>query len=505
MLAGHTTCTYSSFVACSGANHATHVYGRSLSSDDSGQKAFDYTMQLSPADAVWRLRGLQLREVRGVPATSATSSKAMSHPLTISDSMYASVWQLDSMLHSSRHESTVPFSAMLGAPQAVNVQLEGTAGHLVAAERAMVPYCSSAAAQPDNWSWSDRTLLLFSGIQKSRHAAGAKGSQAVHVMSCALELLLQVLPQMPRGGMFVSHALGALSALPSSSLKEQQPEQAATTASLGALLKVAAAEFSSVRVLSQQGSVWSGRQAPLPAVGVDAFGVELRGKSVTRPKLLRLQGHDPAAFTHNAAFTPLSLRRTWEIIGGLGALGLLTADWLAGIGHEHIVLLGRSGQGPLAFDSWGVSEVAVVRADTSLAEEVCNVLSTSGALSHSPPVAGVINSGGVLADAVLTRQTAGTMRTSFAPKLVSTGAMLKHVASAPVTQLVLFSSVSSMLGISGQANYAAANAALEGWMTAASAQGFSGSAVQWGAWAAGECLVCCILCIGWWSCTGMKI
>ena len=34
----------------------------------------------------------------------------------------------------------------------------------------------------------------------------------------------------------------------------------------------------------------------------------------------------------------------WAITGGLGALGLITAEWLAGQGAQHLHLLGRSGR-----------------------------------------------------------------------------------------------------------------------------------------------------------------
>ena len=34
----------------------------------------------------------------------------------------------------------------------------------------------------------------------------------------------------------------------------------------------------------------------------------------------------------------------WVVTGGLGSLGMLTAGWLAGQGHRHITLLGRSGR-----------------------------------------------------------------------------------------------------------------------------------------------------------------
>jgi hypothetical protein len=102
-----------------------------------------------------------------------------------------------------------------------------------------------------------------------------------------------------------------------------------------------------------------------------------------------------------------------------------------------------------------------------------------------PPVLGVMNSGGVLADGVISSQTAASMRTSFAPKLVSMVALHNKMAELPVSKLLLFSSVAALLGLAGQANYAAANAALEGWVTTANARGINGLAVQWGAWAAG--------------------
>ena len=34
----------------------------------------------------------------------------------------------------------------------------------------------------------------------------------------------------------------------------------------------------------------------------------------------------------------------WIISGGLGAIGVLVADWLAGHGRTHILLLGRTGR-----------------------------------------------------------------------------------------------------------------------------------------------------------------
>ena len=126
--------------------------------------------------------------------------------------------------------------------------------------------------------------------------------------------------------------------------------------------------------------------------------------------------------------------------------------------------------------------VTMLRCDTSSAAEAACGLGTAGGL---PPLAGVINSGGVLQDAVLSTQSAASVRAVFAPKLASTTAMHAAAAGQPLQQLLLFSSAASLFGAPGQSNYAAANAALEGWAAAAASQGIAGLAIQWGAWAAG--------------------
>ena len=128
------------------------------------------------------------------------------------------------------------------------------------------------------------------------------------------------------------------------------------------------------------------------------------------------------------------------------------------------------------------SQVMVLRSDTSVPSEA-GLFQT---LSDAPYATGIINSGGVLADGVLATQSVSTLRAAFAPKLASAVAMSSAAECLPLSQVLLFSSVASLLGGAGQANYAAANAALEGWVGAKAAHGTNGLAVQWGAWEAGE-------------------
>ncbi|GAB4814935.1 hypothetical protein N2152v2_001981 [Parachlorella kessleri] len=148
--------------------------------------------------------------------------------------------------------------------------------------------------------------------------------------------------------------------------------------------------------------------------------------------------------------------------------------------HKLIAIDFLPVEGSCVFSMSG-SQVTVLRSDTS-------VLSEAGLFqmrSDVPHATGIINSGGVLADGVLAKQSVSSFRAAFAPKLASALAMSSAGEGVPLGQVLLFSSVASLLGGPGQANYAAANAALEGWVGAKAAQGSNGVAVQWGAWAAG--------------------
>lgn len=83
----------------------------------------------------------------------------------------------------------------------------------------------------------------------------------------------------------------------------------------------------------------------------------------------------------------------------------------------------------------------------------------------------------------LKAQNPHTLRQVFAPKL---NAVQKCQAAAPVTPLavsLLFSSVSSIAGSAGHANYAAANVVLDALSEYETMVGRPAVAVQWGAWA----------------------
>ena len=97
-----------------------------------------------------------------------------------------------------------------------------------------------------------------------------------------------------------------------------------------------------------------------------------------------------------------------------------------------------------------------------------------------------MHASGVLADATFSNQSAASLRQAFAPKTFSAASLHSATQHSPLNFQVLFSSVTALLGSMGQANYAAANAALDSLAAVWQGQGQAGvSSIQWGGWAGG--------------------
>lgn len=97
-------------------------------------------------------------------------------------------------------------------------------------------------------------------------------------------------------------------------------------------------------------------------------------------------------------------------------------------------------------------------------------------------------------EARLLKQTPGTMRAVIAPKVGAVQNMGGAASLAAVSRTLMFSSVSSIAGFSGHANYCAANAAVDALASNDAACGLPSMAVQWGAWAAvGEKLLSLVI------------
>ncbi len=80
------------------------------------------------------------------------------------------------------------------------------------------------------------------------------------------------------------------------------------------------------------------------------------------------------------------------------------------------------------------------------------------------------------------KQSVNNMRAVISPKLGAAQHMSQMCCTSPIAFNVLYSSVSSIAGFSGHANYCAANAALDSFAGHSTLCGLPTVAVQWGAW-----------------------
>ncbi|MFI7672095.1 beta-ketoacyl synthase N-terminal-like domain-containing protein [Actinophytocola sp. NPDC049390] len=185
---------------------------------------------------------------------------------------------------------------------------------------------------------------------------------------------------------------------------------------------------------------------------------------------------------------------TYLVTGGLGALGLETARWLAGQGARRIMLASRRGLPPRAdwdavadpvlyrqiaevrsLEALGVT-VAVVAADITDRGSAARALDPTAL--GLPPIRGVVHAAGVLDNRMLADLDEASVRAVLAPK--ADGAMVLHELFPPgsLDFLALFSSCGYLFGLPGQASYGAANAFLDAF--AAHRGGECGDVVSFG-------------------------
>lgn len=189
--------------------------------------------------------------------------------------------------------------------------------------------------------------------------------------------------------------------------------------------------------------------------------------------------------------TPLSPRadRSYLITGGLGAIGLHTASYLAQLGAGDIVLTSR--REPDAQARRAIEEITerykcrihTFAADVGDEEQVATLLERVRA--ELPPLAGVAHLAGVLDDALLSQQNLQRFRTTLAPKAFGALYLDRMTSDDDLDFFIVSSSVSSLLGSPGQANYSTANALLDGLVARRQARGLTATGVNFGPWGQG--------------------
>jgi phthiocerol/phenolphthiocerol synthesis type-I polyketide synthase A len=220
----------------------------------------------------------------------------------------------------------------------------------------------------------------------------------------------------------------------------------------------------------------------------------LRDGEFLAPALAPVSGepvHEPMRCRPDAAYL---------ITGGLGALGLLTAGWLADHGARRVILAGRTALPPRRdWDSDANDADTRQKIDAIRALEMRGVVVEAVALdigSHEAmqallakrdeegavPIRGVVHGAGITDAHLFTELTEDRLRRTVWPKIA--GAQVLHQSFPPgsVDFLFLTAAAGAVFGVPGQGAYAAANAYLDGLAQLRHRQGCHTVSQDWVAW-----------------------
>lgn len=234
----------------------------------------------------------------------------------------------------------------------------------------------------------------------------------------------------------------------------------------------------------------SGPLQPLPTTIYPISNAETAFRDMSQAKQigkLVLDFNDARArVVSSSADRPLiSAAGSYLITGGLSGFGLRVAQWLVAQGAGSIVLTSRSGKvrnsDAAQFEALRETgaDIHVIAADIADYDQVKPLVERIQALKR--PLRGVIHSAAVLEDSVFFNMDQQSFEKVLAPKVSGAWNLHQATLDRQLDFFVLLSSLAADLGTPGQANYAAANAFLNGLARYRRATGLPALAVNLGA------------------------
>ncbi|PGH11308.1 hypothetical protein AJ79_04924 [Helicocarpus griseus UAMH5409] len=186
----------------------------------------------------------------------------------------------------------------------------------------------------------------------------------------------------------------------------------------------------------------------------------------------------PMAREHKITFKP---NVTYLLVGGLGGIGRAVSIWMIENGARYLAFLSRSA---------GVSaeDKAFIE---SLEFQGCNVIVEAGSIANmddllrligkcQAPIAGVLHMSMVLRAKLFFQSSHEDWAAVHAPKVAGVWNLHNALDSSKIDFFVVFSSIASLCGNKGQANYSAANSFLDAFVRYRRSQGLPASVLNLG-------------------------
>jgi acyl carrier protein len=175
------------------------------------------------------------------------------------------------------------------------------------------------------------------------------------------------------------------------------------------------------------------------------------------------------------------------VTGGTGLLGGLAARHLAGADQVSGTML-ASRSGPAAPGAAALAASIAARGTDvhMVAVDAADRVGMSGVLGRLPvdaPLTAVVHTAGVLDDAMVTSLTPAQVDTVLRPKADAAWNLHDLTAHLDLDAFILYGSAAATFGSTGQGNYAAANAFLDGLAGYRQASGLPATSLAWGLWA----------------------
>lgn len=213
----------------------------------------------------------------------------------------------------------------------------------------------------------------------------------------------------------------------------------------------------------------------------DAFRLVSHGKHIGKVVLSLTSASSPDKSNR----MPVRSDASYLITGGLGALGLNVAELMAECGAGRLVLCGRNKPSSAANKALKEIEhsgatVEVVEADVTSPQDVERMIG----IANRPdlPLRGIVHAAGIVDDGVFAEETWERMWRVMSPKIEGSWNLHFATLGYPLDFFISFSSTSSILGSTAQANYAAGNAFLDGLAHYRTSIGLPALTINWGPW-----------------------